>query len=298
VTKFGTVLFLSWLTLQTNAMAAPQQTTTPQPAVGQQKQEEMPLASAPAGTPVRRETIPTPEDRSYDHEDWGIQLDIQYLVVRATGNVTTLSTPATISGDLGINGLKSVPYFRLAFKPSRKHEVIFDTAPYQLNGASTVTTPLVFHGQTFDISQPIQSKIDVISANVAYQYDVVSRPNGFAGLSAGVGYLDGLVKVTDLTNEVAHSERERAAFPLLGFAFRAYPCVNVINCSGEVKGMRLANYGYTVQSAFAMGYSPTHNLTLKLGYQMFDTDVHDKTASKGVRTKIYGAVLGLQLRNQ
>ena len=257
------------------------------------------IAAAPAGNPIRKLDIPIRADVSKDFEDWAAEISAGYWPFDPTGKVKTQSTPGDLATDLGVKGYKSHPYFRLIVKPMRRFALSMEGIPYRLNGATTLNRELVFLGRTFLVKDDVTTKIKLNSVTVQARYDVVSRNSGFVGLILGGGFLQANAKITNTSRGIQDISKAQAIFPMVGTGFRAYPMSTYrFSFDGEVKGMNLGNYGYYMQSAFGVGYSPSQQVTFHFGYSVLDSDVHNKYETEGLRANFRGPTISIQWRNR
>ncbi len=257
------------------------------------------LATAPPGNPVTRIYIPTRADISHDYEDWNIEFTISYWALKASGNVETASTPGDLVNDLGIQGYKSIPIFRMNLKPARKHQLNIEAIPFQLNGGTRLNRQLNFLGNTFNAQDQITSQIKLNWINANYQYDVISKKSGFLGIILGAGYLAANAKVTSLISNMDAANYAKAYFPVAGAAFRTYLGHDGhFNLNGEIKGMDFGNDGNLLQTTIQAGWAITHRVTLQGGYSLFDANIHNKYETEGVKANMRGPVVSLQWRNR
>ena len=83
--------------------------------------------------------------------------------------------------------------------------------------------------------------------------------------------------------------------PLAGIEGRAFIVPRRVSVSGEIKGMALGRFGYFVQGGVDAGVT-LGPLTFMAGYKILDADIHENEGGPGLRPRISGPVLSLQLR--
>ena len=245
------------------------------------------IATAPPGNPVKRIYIPERPDITHDYEDWHIEFTFTYWPLKASGSVETLSAPADISNDLGIQGYKSLPVGRMTLKLRRKHELTIEGIPFRFSGGNVLNREVDLNGHTFVAHDQIASQINLSYVNASYQYDLISNHAGFFGLLLGGGFLEANSKVTAVSNGVEALNHARAFFPMVGGAFRDYPLKsNRLNFNGEIKGMDFGNDGSFLQSTVRVGLSFTHKTTFQVGYMQVNANVHNKYETEGVSSTL------------
>jgi hypothetical protein len=234
-----------------------------------------------------------------DHENWQIEFTGGYWPLSASGQIQTRFIAVDVEQDLGISGRKSHPVPSLTFQPARKHKITIEGVPYRLNGGNALQRTFQFQGRTFAVQDQIDTKVKLNYVYAGYEYDVISRPHGFAGILAGVAYLQSSARVRSLTLNQEETVRARVPFPTAGGAARLFPVNGQrFDIHGEIKGMHFGDYGHYLQSKFGAGFSFTENFTLQAGYAILDADVHNKDESQGVNVNFSGPFFSVQWRNR
>lgn len=182
----------------------------------------MGLASSPAFAQYgARPTAPEiPAAESYHVEAslglWNPTAD----VVVSSSSLGIPGSDISFVDDLGIEQ-KQFTDLKFVLKPGRKHKFRIGYTPLKWQGDKIVTRDLVFNGQRYRVSLPVQSELQWKEWSWGYEYDFVSRDKGFAGLFFDVKYPD--VNVT-LSNQFVGTEfaRARAPVPTIGGVGRFY----------------------------------------------------------------------------
>lgn len=255
------------------------------------------VGGALAQTPgVRVIDVPPRPQSAIDYEDHLLEFTLTYWPFKPSGRLRTEFIPADLNDDLGVEGWKSHPAFRLVVQPKRRHKIVLEGIPYRLNGGNTLERPILFAGRSFLVTDEVETRIKLNYAYAGYQYDFVSRPGGHAGLNFGAAYLEANARLRSVTRGIDETSHTRLVAPLLGLESRVYLSGSVLSISGELKGMHFGNYGHYLHSAVGLGISPAEFVTLQLGISMLDTDFHDKHDAKGVNATFVGPTVSVQVR--
>src|ERR1700733_1714254 len=106
---------------------------------------------------VTRTRIPPKPVEAPDYENWQVELTGEYWALKPSGSVMTDSSPENMKDDLGIEGWKSHPAASAVVQFSRRNKIVIEGIKYRLNGGSVLNRELVFHGQSFSVSDQIKS---------------------------------------------------------------------------------------------------------------------------------------------
>jgi hypothetical protein len=126
---------------------------------------------------------------------------------------------------------------RGTLKASRKHKLRFDYIPFQYDAAATIQRTFVFGGRQFTVGVPASTNVTWDLWKFAYEWDVVSRSGGFAGLVVDVKYNKVLAEVSaaGLGSEVAEAN---APVPGIGGIARGYLSKN-FSVTGEFTAFKV-----------------------------------------------------------
>ena len=233
-------------------------------------------------------------------ENFRVELTASAWLVNPSGSIQSGITPVDLRRDLQLD--QSQPHFfgKLVVKPGRRHRMIVEGVPYRLSGAANVSRQIVFAGRTYNIQDFVTSKANIDYVAGAYQFDVVSRPQGHFGLLAGVGYVNAAGTLASRNFGFTGSERQSFPFPQVGAEGRAWvlPHSHLLELDGELKGMSLASYGHYLQFAVHGGVSVGRHLTVQAGYMFADADVHRQDNTRGFNPTFRGPIFGIQLRDR
>lgn len=141
-------------------------------------------------------------------------------VIVSSSSLGIQGTDISFVDDLGIEQ-KQFGDLKIVLKPGRKHKFRIGYTPLKWQGDKVVTRDLVFNAQRYRVSLPVQSELQWKEWSFGYEYDIVSREKGFAGLFFDLKYPD--VNVT-LSNQFVGTEfaRAKAPVPTIGGVGRVY----------------------------------------------------------------------------
>jgi len=235
-----------------------------------------------------------------EFENFHIELSASAWLVNPGGSIQSGILPIDLQRDLQIE--KPQPHFfgKLVVKPARRHRLMVEGVPYRLAGAATVTRQITFAGRTFTVQDFVTSDATIAYIAGAYQFDIVSRPQGHFGLLAGVGYVDATGTLSSRQFGFSGAEHQSFPFPQAGAEGRAFllPHRNLLEVDGELKGMSLGDYGHFLHFAVRAGVSVGRRFTIQAGYMISNSDIHRKDQTRGFNPTFLGPVFGIQLRDR
>jgi hypothetical protein len=136
---------------------------------------------------------------------------------------------------------------RLVLRPTRKAKFRVQYTPVRYEAETTLLRDIVFNGQRFPVSLPIQSSFDWKVLRLGYEYDFLYRSRGFVGMLLEGRY----TQMTTRLNSPVVSEfsEEKAPLPALGVVGRAYVLPRVA-INFEVSGFKLPNVSPKYQAKY------------------------------------------------
>ncbi len=167
-------------------------------------------------------------------------------------------------------------------------------APIQFEGSNALSRSIEYNGRTYNVQDTIASKADLAEIFAGYQFDLISRPKGHAGLQVGGAYLDATGTIASASTGISASRSQRTGLPLAGAEFRAFLISSILSVSGEVKGMAPGGYGHCVQATGQVGIG-YRGISFQAGYQIIDADPHENNSGAnpvGIAPRISGPVFG------
>lgn len=233
-----------------------------------------------------------------DPEDFRIEITGSAWVLHSSGHIQSGTLPVDLRSDLGVEQNTPTFFGKLVVKPARRHRIIVEGTPFNLNGRQTITRSITYRGQTFNVSDTVVSDASLTYVFGGYQYDVLSRPSGHLGFELGGAYLNATGTLLGLQSGITATQSRSAGLPLIGAEFRFSPLPGhpILELNGEAKGMALGDYGHYVQGAANLGLR-LGPLTVEGGYRVVDADLHETGANRsGVSPFFRGPVGGIVFR--
>jgi hypothetical protein len=232
-------------------------------------------------------------------EDLHIEFTANYWPLMPSGYVQPRALRVDLRSDLGMQDRQSEGFFKVVFKPGKKHRINFEMIPARLNGENTINRTIEFGGNTYPVEDRITSEINVNYFSGGYQYDFVSNKRGHFGLTASLAYLDAEALVTSQTLSSTGTLERKVPLPLIGGEFRFFPIPgrNILNVNGEVKGLPLGSYGSYFQVNGNVGVAVTRFVRVQGGFNLIDTDVHKRDRTEGFNLRFSGPVFSVQLHD-
>jgi len=232
-------------------------------------------------------------------EDFRIELTVGYWPLTTSGDIQTTLSRINLKNELGIEGRKGHPTFKIVGKPGLKHRLLFELIPYRFEGSRVIGTTFVLGGRTYPVQDTIASEASIDYFFGGYQYDFVNNSRGHAGVTTGVAYFGARASATSQTLGVTGTEDRTAGIPLVGGEFRSFPIPtsNVLSVSGEAKGMSLGSYGWYFQTGFNIGVAPMRYVRLQAGFNFAEGDFHRSDRRQGFNPRFSGPIFSLQLHD-
>jgi hypothetical protein len=238
-----------------------------------------------------------PADLS-DPEAFHFEVTGSAWILHTAGHIQSGALPIDLRSDLGVEQNTPTFFGKLIVKPARRHRIIVEGTPFDLNGRQAVTRTITYRGRTFNVSDTVVSNATLTYLFAGYQYDVVSRPVGHLGFEIGGTYLNATGTLRGLQSGIVSTQSQTVGLPLVGAEFRVSPLPGhpILELSGEAKGMALGDYGHYVQGAANLGIR-LGPLTFEGGYRIVDADVHETGSNpSGVSPLFRGPVAGVVFR--
>ena len=183
-------------------------------------------------------SIPTMAAAQYGAPELGAGVPAEQYHFEVAGTIWNPSLSGIVSSQrLGIIGSnvdfiddlgfeqKSFKDLRIVLRPSRKSRFRIQYTPIEYEAETSLKRDIVFNGQKFPLSLPLQSEFDWKVWRFGYEYDVFYHERGFVGV-----LLEG--RFTQMTAELASPlqtefTKVQAPLPAFGIVGRAYPIPEV-----------------------------------------------------------------------
>ena len=121
-------------------------------------------------------------------------------------------------------------------RPAKKHKFRFSYIPISYSAEGVLSRTIVFNGQAFAVSLPVNSSLEWKAWTFGYEYDFIYRDAGFLGVIVEAKYTDATVNIANpLTTEYAHV---KAPIPTIGAVGRVYLAAN-LSITGEFTAFKL-----------------------------------------------------------
>lgn len=235
---------------------------------------------------------------SDDPENFKIEVTGSAWLVDSSGAIQANGAPIDLVTDLGVGQQQPTFYGRLVVKPGRRHRIVVEGTPFRLSGYNTVNRSVTYRGQTFNVSQTLQSNADFNYLFAGYQFDVLTGSMGHLGFSAGGAYLDATGTIRSVQTNTLATKSETIGLPLAGAEFRIFPIPGhkLLDIDGGIRGMGVGNYGHYLEGSANAGLS-LGPLTFLAGYRDVRLDLHEATgAASGVNVRLKGPIFSMQWR--
>jgi hypothetical protein len=235
---------------------------------------------------------------SENPEDFRIEVTGSAWIVDSAGHIQANGSPIDLVSDLGAKQQQPTFYGQFVFKPGRKHRVVFEGTPFRIQGYNVVDRSITYRGQTFNVSETLQSSSDLNYFFAGYQYDVLSGPMGHLGFSVGGAYLSATGTIQALETATGATKSETVGLPLAGSEFRMFPIRRhrILELDGGLRGMAFGDYGHYVEAAGngGVGLGP---ITFQAGYRAVNLDLHvSSNGGSGVRARLKGPIFSMLWR--
>jgi len=243
-------------------------------------------------------TVLWAQGRSEDPESFRIEVTGSAWILNSGGQIQANGSPIDLVTDLGVQQQQPTFYGRLVFKPARKHRIILEGTPFSIQGNNTINRSVSYHGQTFNVSQTLQSSANLTYFFGGYQYDVLSGPMGHLGFSVGGAYLSALGTITAVQTSTVASKSETIGLPLAGTEFRVFPFRGhkIFEVDGGLRGMGFGSYGHYVEADGngGVGVGP---LLFQAGYRGVNVDLHvNSNGGSGITARLKGPIFSMTAR--
>jgi hypothetical protein len=144
----------------------------------------------------------------------------------------------TIDGvsDLGITRTK-FPEAKFVLRLARKHKIRAEYVPVKYSAEAMLTRTIRFQGVDYQVGVMVTSSLDWKAYRVGYEYDLLSRSEGFLGVVAELKYTNMAASLSSPLVSAGVSN-VKAPVPALGVIARGYVARN-ISFTAEVTGFKL-----------------------------------------------------------
>jgi hypothetical protein len=109
---------------------------------------------------------------------------------------------------------------RIVLRPATKHRFRIQYTPVVYSAETTLNRSVIFNGQLYPVSLPIQSSVGWKVWRVGYEYDFIYKPRGFVGVLVEGRFTEFSAELNSLI--ATEFTRARAPLPAIGGVGRVY----------------------------------------------------------------------------
>lgn len=190
-----------------------------------------------------------------------------------------LGTKIDFEDDLGMDN-EDYPMVE-AFVGFGNHHLSVSAMQVDYSGSETLTTQMVFKGETYAISENVKSSFKHDMVDAEYQYDIIDLENILAGFSVGVigkiKWVDGEVEIKLITTPTSSKkEKFSASIPMVGVGVHVALIADILEA--RVKATGIGYSGNTLYDIMGdISFTPFPFVDIHGGYRIihFDIDIDD-----------------------
>jgi hypothetical protein len=181
-------------------------------------------------------------------------------------------TDIDIVEDLGIDKTKGLFGAEATLELYSGHKLKLTVVKISYDTAKNIDKEITFKGDTYPVNTKVNSKLDLLSARLGYEYDFFRRDEGFLGIQVAANILR--TKASLVTNDtLANSAEVATVIPMVIATGRAHFNKHV---SGTVE---LGWMGYGSSNLFDtvlyIDYNPVRNVGVTAGWKAIMIDAED-----------------------
>jgi hypothetical protein len=182
-----------------------------------------------------------------------------------------VGTTIDLRKDLGLTD-HTFKELQVVLRATRRNKFRFQYIPIKFEQTAALPRDIVFQGIRYQANIPVNSVLDWKAFRFAYEFDIVSKNRGFAGLVLDAKYTDVYAELRSPVNDEWF--HPRAPIPAIGGIGRYYIVPN-ISITGELTGIKVPNVsddykGHYVDFDMYGTVNFTNNIGAQLGYRSFD----------------------------
>jgi hypothetical protein len=166
--------------------------------------------------------------------------------------------------------------YRVTLKPGRKHKLRFQYIPISYDPEPVILErTIVFAGRTFNVGLPADADVEWRMYRFGYEYDFVSRTQGFLGVIAELKHNNVRAQIdSPIGTELAE---ETAPVPGIGIIGRGY-LTEYVSITGEFTGFKMLDsfteefdgefWDFDIYGTVSLG----RNVGVQAGYRSIDVE--------------------------
>lgn len=181
-------------------------------------------------------------------------------------------TNISVQADLDIQQEKKFEA-RLVLRPAKKHKFRFHYLPLAYEATTNVKAEFIFNGIRYPLSTQVTSTLEWKTYRMGYEYDIISRAQGFFGIVLEAKYTDANIQLRSPFG--VEFARARAPIPALGAIGRVY-IARLASITAEFTGFKWPN---SIDEDYQAHYydwdvygtvNVTNNFGAQVGYRSLD----------------------------
>ena len=133
------------------------------------------------------------------------------------------------------------------------------------DGSATPATPFVYGGSRFTAGQPVETSQKGAVYTADFEFDFVSRPQGYVGATAGAKLLDLDTLILAPNSGVRETDTNRVPSPSIGLTSRMYS--KHFSFEGEISGLTMGDRGKAYEIQTTLRFHISDHLALSGGYR-------------------------------
>jgi hypothetical protein len=200
-------------------------------------------------------------------EKYWVEFTVAWWQPTATGEVASdrldlIGSRVDFVGDLALQGAAHGD-LKLVLHPARKHKLRFQYSPVGTSGDSVLSRDIVFKGQTYPVSLPVQSTVNWTVMRLGYEWDFLYTPRGFFGALVEVRqtHLDASLNSFIASGEITGD----GPVPSFGVAGRVY-ATRRLSINGDASAGFLSDFTGTHDlKSLDIDVSATYNFARTVG---------------------------------
>jgi hypothetical protein len=234
------------------------------------------LTAAPAAAQFGDQFKPQPMNEPASGERYHIEGAVGFWWPSANLSISSsqfniVGTTIDFRNDLGLTDQR-FPELSLVLRPAKAHKLRFQYIPIDYAQSAAPHRTIIFNGQRFDVSLPVNSEVQWKAYRFGYEFDFLTHNNWFAGFIVEAKYTD--VKASLASPLASEFVRAQAPIPAIGGIGRYY-IVPGVSITGEVTAFKIP----TVQDKYGGHFADvdiygtvnwTNNVGTQIGYRDMD----------------------------
>ena len=157
------------------------------------------------------------------------------------------------------------------------HHLSISAMQVDYSGSETLTSQIVFKGETYAISENVKSSLKYDMIDAEYQYDIIDLENILAGFSAGVigkiKWVDGEVEIKSTTTPtLSKKETFAAPIPMVGVGVHVALIADILEA--RIKATGIGYSGNTLYDIMGdISFTPFPFVDIHGGYRILHLDI-------------------------